>query len=116
MITRGRRAERPHRRRWWGAACDTDPGPASPSGPSPLHGAAGHADAFAVQLPPHLAGSVHLVVVVEHSLDLPAQAAVADATPARRPLFRRVVARRGDLQHRADRLDPKLVAVRIDVR
>jgi hypothetical protein len=75
--------------------------------------------AFSLQLSPHFAHSIDLEVVVEHAPDLPAQNGVApNASRSRfgiaptRDMF--VVARRGDRQDLADRLDPVDLAVLVD--
>ena len=79
----------------------------------PLHGAAGHRDAFPVQRQPHLPGAVNAVVLVvhpgdrQHQLLLP-QLGRGDPSPG---LDRVVVGAGGDRhpvlgQHPADRLDP----------
>src|SRR5690606_14321132 len=86
-----------------------------------LHRAARHPIALAPQLLPDLAYAVDLLVLVPDSADLLAQRIVPPRTvraqlrvDASRRL--RVVRRRGDRQHLADRLDPVDVAVFVDER
>ena len=85
----------------------------------PRHRAAGDVVPFAAQLAPDLAHAVDLEVLIENPSDLDAEHDVA--LDARRRCLRPgaagdvgVIGRRGDRQHLADRLDPVLVAVRID--
>jgi hypothetical protein len=73
----------------------------------PLHGAAGHGDPFAVQLPPHLAGAVDAKVLGVDPADLDLQLGVTDGSSRPRTLDVLVVGGRGDRQHLTDRLDPK---------
>ena len=85
----------------------------------PRHRAAGHVVPFPQQLPPDLAHAVDLEVLIENPFDLDAEHDVAlDARRCRLRLGAAgdvgVVCRRGDRQHLADRLDPVVVAVRID--
>jgi hypothetical protein len=70
---------------------------------------------------PDLARAVHLKVLAPHALHLSPQDIVA--VRARRsprridlPDVMAVIRRRGNLHHRADRLDPILVAVGVDKR
>ena len=74
-----------------------------------------------MQLPPHLAGTVSLAILLPHPLDLRAQRLIP--MPARRLACRLgfaagvlVVRRRGDRQDLADRLDPVGIAVFVDER
>ena len=85
----------------------------------PRHRAAGDVVPFAAQLTPDLAHAVDLEVLIEDPPDLDAEHDVA--LDARRRCLRigaagdvGVVRRRGDRQHLADRLDPVIVAIRID--
>lgn len=78
-----------------------------------LDRAAGDPGALAIQLRPHLVGSVHLPVVGPDPHDLDLERLVAPGTRRRRPAGRSVVGRRGELQLRADRLDPERAAVRV---
>jgi hypothetical protein len=77
----------------------------------PLHGAAGHSDPFAVQLPPDLAGAVDAEVLGMHPGDLSLQLLVAQRPGRGRPARGGVVGGRGDRQQLADRLDPEPVLV-----
>src|SRR5690606_1450176 len=86
-----------------------------------LHRAAGNLHALAQQLQPDLAHAVHLEVLLPYAADLLAQHGVA--MPACRPPFRldltgrvRVVGRRSDRQHPADRLDSVSAPVFVDER
>jgi hypothetical protein len=76
----------------------------------PLHRAAGHLDAFTVQLQPHLPGAVDAVVRRVHPGDLGFELGVTDLSRRRAPVEVVVVGGRGDQQamlgqHCADRLD-----------
>ncbi len=87
----------------------------------PSDSATGHRDALAVQLEPDLARSVDLEVRAVHALDLPDEFGVPTASGGDRSspgLLRLVfvVDRRGDRQHRADRLDPVLATMLVDER
>ena len=86
-----------------------------------LDRAARRAVPFALQLPPHLSHAVDPLVLVPDPPDLSARHVVlarAVRTPLRidiaSPLL--VIRRRGELQCRADRLDPVNLAVRVDER
>jgi hypothetical protein len=72
----------------------------------PLHRAAGHRDPLAVQLPPHLAGTIDAEVLGVDPGDLGLEFAVAQRSRRRGSACRLVVGGRGDRQHPADRLDP----------
>ncbi len=63
---------------------------------------------------PHLARPVDAVVRVEQHLDHRCQHDITRRTRRRRSGLGRVVRARSDLQHRADRLDTELVAVRVE--
>jgi hypothetical protein len=76
----------------------------------PLHGAAGHGDPFAVQLPPHLTGAVDAQVLSVDPGDLGLELPVAQRSSRGGSAFG-VVGGRGDRQHLADRLDPEPVLV-----
>src|SRR5258706_4019713 len=82
----------------------------------PLHRAPGHAQPLVLQLPPDLPGPVHLPVLCPDLQDLGLQALIAPRPRRRRPLERRVIAARGDLQHLADRPDPEHLPVHPDKR
>jgi len=74
---------------------------------------------LALQLPPHLADAVNLEVLLPHLPNPLPQHVVPPGTrtlPLRLRLehLARVVSRRGDRQHRADRLDPVLGSVFVD--
>ena len=71
---------------------------------------------FALQLPPHLAGPVDAEVLGMHAPDLRHQLRIPQRARRRRSLLGRVVRGRGELQRRADRLDPEAIAVRVDER
>lgn len=92
-----------------------DPTGEAVGGHEPFDGAAGHGDAFTVELPPDLAGTVDLIVLVEHPPDLHDQFAIAEPATTRPTVLGRVVGGRGDLQHRADRLDPEHLPIGVDV-
>ena len=84
-----------------------------------LDRAAGHRYALAVQLAPDLVGAVDLQVGLPDPFDLRHQDLVASgprAAQLRPALSGRMapIARRGDLQHLADRLDPVHVAMLVD--
>ena len=87
----------------------------------PFDRAASDRNAFAVQLSPDLAHTVHPEVLLPDAMDRACELAVALNTkrqvrridvPA--PVF--VIRRRGDRQLRADRLDPVLASMRVDER
>ena len=83
------------------------------------HCAAADVVPLAQQLTPDLAHAVDWEVLIENPLDLDTKQAIAlDARRRRLRLFAPddvgVVSRRGDLKYSADRLDPVLVAIRID--
>ena len=87
----------------------------------PRDRAAGHHDALAAKLAPHLANPIHPVVLLPHPGDVLAQLRVAMGTrrqPAavRFPGLALVVRRRGDRQLPANRLDPVLLTVHVDER
>ena len=78
-----------------------------------LNGAAGHRRAFAGQLPPDLVSAVDLHIALPDSIDLGHQCFVAFGAIA--PVLRGArkcrmssIARRGDLQDLADRLNPEI--------
>lgn len=84
-----------------------------------LHSAARHFELFTSQLPPDLAHTVDLEVVVPHALDLRRQRLVGlrACTAQLRigpPDRVHVVGRWGDQQHSADRLDPMDITLLID--
>ncbi|MNX85066.1 hypothetical protein D3C86_1168920 [compost metagenome] len=85
----------------------------------PLDGATGHRNAITVQLLPDLVGAIDLHVGLPDALDMRDQNIVTPGSGTAQggiaPL-RRVtpIARRGDPQHLADRLDPEAVAVLVD--
>ncbi len=86
-----------------------------------LDRATGHHDAFAVQLPPDLVGTMDLPVGLPDALDLGCQGLVTPHSLA--TLFRIApqgnvapVTRRGNLQLPADRLDPEGITVFVDER
>nr|UCK92300.1 hypothetical protein [Raoultella planticola] len=116
VIERARRLRIAHRRAH-GLASNNAPQPKPLH--QPLHGTARNVDSLAPQLPPDLAYPVDLVVVVPHALHLgyqylvglhPLRSQLRIGLPGRM----RVVRRRGDLQHLADRLDPVNVSLLID--
>jgi hypothetical protein len=81
-----------------------------------FHGAAGHGDALAPQLPPDLASAVHAVVGLPDTLDLGLELLVS-------PLSGRglqvaglvgVVGAGRQLEDPADRLDPEAIPQRVD--
>src|SRR5512144_2107209 len=84
-----------------------------------LDGAPGYPNTFASQLPPDFAHPVDLKVLVVHPADRLRELEVASG-PGWQPGWVRlpglvfVIARWGDRQHRADRLDPIAVAILID--
>ena len=78
-------------------------------------GAAGDPDALSVQLAPDLAGAVDREVGGEHASDLGLQLLVAASTLRGRSGPGLVVGGGGDRQQRADRLDPELRLVFLDV-
>ena len=83
-----------------------------------LDRAAGDVDPLAFQLAPHLVGAVHLQVRPPDPLDLRHQLRIAPlpCTAAHRialPRSMPTIARRGDLQRSADRLDPEGISVGI---
>ena len=85
----------------------------------PLHGAARDADAFPVELGPHLVGAVDEQVLGVDPADLHDQLGVPAGPLRRRPLAGHPVGVRGDLaavlgEHPADRLDPEPVPVGVD--
>ena len=85
----------------------------------PRDRAAGHRDALAAKLAPHLANPIHPVVLLPHPGDVLAQFRIGDGhAPAAgcgpHPEPALVVRRRGDRQLPADRLDPVLAAVSVD--
>src|SRR4029079_11926650 len=85
------------------------------------HAAAGLAEALAPHLLPDFARAVHRAVLLIDPTDDRPQDLIALGAPrsARRiPLFRLVpkVCRRGDRQHRADRLDPEAISMGVDIR
>lgn len=84
-----------------------------------LDRAAGGLDALALQLPPHLARSIHLQIRLPEPLNVVRQHLVA--TNPRTAQGRIAAAShgtsisgRGDLQYLADRLDPEALAVPVD--
>src|SRR5690606_27717927 len=84
-----------------------------------LDRAAGDLDALALQLPPHLARSIHLQIRLPDPLNVVRQHLVA--TNPRTAQGRIAAASHGtsisgrsDLQYLADRLDPEALAVRVD--
>src|SRR5690606_25062272 len=81
--------------------------------------AAGNGDAFSVELLPDLVGTVDLHVGSPHTFDVRSQCTVtlcALTSQGRVALLGGVapIARRGDLQHLADRLDPVGLSMLID--
>ncbi len=85
----------------------------------PLDGAAGHAHALAAELPPHLLAprrprSSRPRRAGSRASALRPASHAPDACPDRAGGAVLVVGRRGDRQHRADRLDPVLLAVLLD--
>jgi hypothetical protein len=80
----------------------------------PLDGAAGHLDALALQLPPDLAGAVHLEVLLPHPLDLDLEPLVALPTRRGPVLLVGVVSAGRQLEGPADRLDPEATLERVD--
>jgi hypothetical protein len=79
-------------------------------GHQPLHGAAGHRGALAVERQPHFAGSVHPVIGGVHPRDLRRERLVTDLAAAGLPIELVVVGRWGDRHTQlgqlcADRLD-----------
>ena len=79
------------------------------------NGAASYLDAFAVQLAPELAGSVDVKVRAEHTSDLDLQLLVTKTPRRGRAGPGHVVGGGGDRQQLADRLDPELCLVVLDV-
>jgi hypothetical protein len=82
----------------------------------PLHRTARHGHAFAQQLSPDLAHAVNLKIFLPDPADMLAQSRItprAGRLPlaVRSPRSMRVVRRRGDRQHLADRLDPVSIAM-----
>src|SRR5665213_3580171 len=83
--------------------------------------AAGDIEALALQLPPDLANAVDAEVRLEHAPDLILQSGVP-SRPGRQPGGvdalgdMVVIARRGDRQNLADRLDPMRLAMIVDER
>src|SRR5690606_3089342 len=93
--------------------------PQAQAGHQALDRAARHRNAFAVHLPPDLVGAVGMHVGVPDTLDRPHQFSIT--LGARTAQFRMTlpcrmapVARRGDLQSLADRLDPVQMPMLID--
>src|SRR4051794_25448223 len=87
----------------------------------PLDGAAGDHKAFSLQLPPDLPRAIDAEVLCEDPLNLDLQFGVpprTDRTLAGVDPFddMRMVGRRGDRQHLADRLDPIRLAMIVDER
>jgi UvrD-like helicase C-terminal domain len=85
----------------------------------PCHGAAGNIVALTLQLPPHLAHAIDAEVLLEHPLNFWLQGVIPSRSrrqPGRigAPGSMRMVGRRGDRQHPADRLDPIRPAVIVD--
>ena len=86
-----------------------------------LHRAPRHRHPVPLQLPPDLPDTIDLEVLAPHALNARPQARIALRT-RRLPLgicppgCRGIVRRRGDRQHRADRLDPVRRSLRIDER
>jgi len=81
--------------------------------------ASGHLEALPLHLPPDLAHAIDLEVVIENPADLAHQLSIPlDPCRCRLRVLAAarmgVIGRRGDRQYAADRLDPVLIAVRID--
>src|SRR5205814_900849 len=81
----------------------------------PFHRAAGDLDALSLQLGPYLVGTIDAVVLLPDPLDLALEPLVAQLAGRWWTRDRRAIGRRGELQHPADRLDPELLLVGIDV-
>jgi hypothetical protein len=81
--------------------------------PQPRDGAARHLKAFAAQLAVHLAGAVDAELLGVDAADVRPQLLVASCAPRWRPRLAGVLRAGGDLQHAADRLDPK-VTMRVE--
>jgi hypothetical protein len=80
-----------------------------------FHGAAGHPDAFAVELGPDLRCPVHAEVLGVHPGDVGLELLVPHHPGRHGPALGGPVRRRGELQRGADRLDPEAVPVSVDV-
>jgi hypothetical protein len=74
-----------------------------------------HGEALAAELSPHLAHAIGVVVVLVDTRQLRLEPRVTLRPFRRWPAPGRVVRRRGDLQRRADRLDPVARSVLLDV-
>src|SRR3954449_12809720 len=81
----------------------------------PLHGAAGHPMPLPDQLGVHLLRAVHREIVLVHPANVLKNRLVGQGALRRWPALGGVVGLRGDLQLLADRLDPELVFVFVDV-
>src|SRR3954469_18195521 len=81
----------------------------------PLHGAAGHPMPLPDQLGVHLLRAVHREIVLVHPANVLQGRLVGQGAFRRWPALGGVVGLRGNLQLRADRLDPELVFVFVDV-
>lgn len=85
----------------------------------PLDGATRHRNTFTIHLPPDLIGTIHLPVGMPDALNMRHQPTITLGTFTAEfgmplPCCMTSVARRGNLQNLADRLDPVLAPVRID--
>src|SRR5262249_2982257 len=97
-------------------ALPADPAREAGASHQPLHPAATHWGAFAMQRSPDLARAVDAEVLGVQPPDLTQYLLVAQRTRRRLPRPRGVVRRWGELQRRADRLDPETIAVLVDER
>src|SRR5438309_8022125 len=80
----------------------------------PLNRAAGHVNALAPQLRPHLVGAVDPAVLRPDPPHLDLELLIAARPSRRRSTPARVVRGRGDLQRATDRLDPEALSVGVE--
>src|SRR5205085_10437223 len=80
-----------------------------------FHGATRHSMLFTVQLSPDLVRAVDAEVLAPYPADLALEHLITQGASTEWTCLRRVIRRWGNLQHPADRLDPKPVAMFVDV-